>query len=102
MGQRLEFENLFIEHGYTNFKWIDPKKIVVSQWVRMKCMFGCKEYSKNACCPPNAPSVPECDKFFREYEDIAVFHFEKAVEKPEDRHEWTKKINSELLKLEKK
>jgi predicted metal-binding protein len=100
MNPRLEIENLFVEHGYTDFKWIDPRKIVVSQWVRMKCMFGCNEYGKNACCPPNVPSVPECEKFFHEYQDIAVFHFEKAVEKPEDRHEWTSEINSELLKLE--
>ena len=100
MNSRIEFENLFKEDGYTDFKWIDPKKIVVSQWVRMKCLFGCNEYGRNACCPPNVPSVPECEQFFREYRDIAVFHFEKSVEKPEDRHPWTRKINSELLKLE--
>jgi len=38
-----KLENIFQEHGYFNFKWIDPKKIIVSQWVRMKCTFGCNE-----------------------------------------------------------
>jgi predicted metal-binding protein len=100
MESRESFENLFKENGYTDFKWIKSDQIVVSQWVRMKCMFGCNEYGKNACCPPNVPSVPECDRFFREYRDISVFHFEKTVEKPEDRFDWTRKVDSELLKLE--
>jgi predicted metal-binding protein len=29
-----------------------------------------------------------------------MFHFAGAVEKPEDRHAWTRKINGKLLKLE--
>ena len=36
--KREELEALFHKRGYTNFKWIEPEKIVVSQWVRMKCM----------------------------------------------------------------
>lgn len=100
MKSRDQFENLFKENGYEDFKWIKSQQIVVSQWVRMKCMFGCNEYGKNACCPPNVPSIPECERFFREYRDIAVFHFEKTVDKPEDRHAWTREVNSKLLELE--
>jgi hypothetical protein len=33
-------EDLSHKHGYTDYKWIDPEDIVVSQWVRMKCSFG--------------------------------------------------------------
>jgi len=100
MDDRKELEALFEKHGYTDFKWINPKEIVVSQWVRMKCTFGCGEYGQNATCPPNTPSVKECRRFFDEYSAGVVFHFEKAVDKPEDRHVWSKGINQELLKLE--
>ena len=93
-------EELFKKHGFTDFKWIDPKKIVVSQWVRMKCIFGCGDYSKNASCPPNVPTVYECERFFSEYNDAFVFHFQKRVDRPEDRNVWSKKVNSDLLKLE--
>jgi predicted metal-binding protein len=93
-------EHLFNKHGFSDFKWMNPKNIIVSQWVRMKCMFGCRDYGKNAACPPNVPSVIECEKFFNEYSEAVVFHFQKQVEKPEDRHAWTKKVNSALLKLE--
>ena len=93
-------EALFHEHRFADFRWIEPKDIVVAQWVRMKCRFGCDEYGKNACCPPNTPSIEECERFFREYRTAAIFHFAKAVDKPEDRHAWTRGINTALLKLE--
>jgi len=99
MSDRTLLERLFEKHQFTDFRWIDPRKIVVSRWVRMKCMFGCPGYG-NACCPPNTPSVDECKKFFEEYTEFVVFHFQKKVEKPEDRYEWTKEINARLLKLE--
>ena len=100
MSSRKQLEELFFKHGFTDFKWIDPQNIVISQWVRMKCMFGCKEYGKNACCPPNTLPVQECRSFFREYSQSVVFHFEKKFKKPEQRHEWTKGINDKLLSLE--
>ena len=100
MVDRKNLEEKFSEYNFTDFKWIDPKKIVTSNWVRMKCIFGCKEYGKTAACPPNLPSVSECAQFFQEYREAVIFHFEKRVDKPEDRHVWSKKVNSDLLKLE--
>lgn len=100
MEKRKELESLFRKHGYADFKWIDPKDFVVSQWVRMKCTFGCNEYGQNASCPPNVPSVSECQQFFNEYTTAAVFHFERTVEKPEDRHDWSREVSLGLLDLE--
>ncbi len=97
---REELDILFEAHDYHDYKWIDPQKIIVSQWVRMKCMFGCKEYGHAACCPPNVPAVTECERFFREYSSAVIFHFAKKVDKPEDRHAWTREVNKKLLKLE--
>jgi predicted metal-binding protein len=91
---------IFREKGYTDYKWIDPQKIVVSQWVRMKCQFGCGEYGRCGACPPNTPSVTECEQFFAEYSNAIILHFEGAMKKPEERHAWSRKINAKLLKLE--
>jgi predicted metal-binding protein len=99
-GAREKLEALFRTHGYSDFKWIDPKDVVVAQWVRMKCTFGCDEYGKNCCCPPNTPSVPECERFFREYGGGVIFHFAKKVAQPQDRHKWTREVNMKLSKLE--
>ena len=98
--QKQNLENLFKTHKFLDFKWIDPAEIIVSQWVRMKCMYGCNEYGKTAVCPPFGPTVDESRKFFDEYQEGIVFHFEKQVKKPEDRFAWTKEINQRLLNLE--
>jgi predicted metal-binding protein len=100
MATRAQLEALFHRHGYADFKWIEPHNMVVAQWVRMKCVFGCAEYGRNAACPPNVPSVSECRQFFNEYGSGVIFHFEKRVERPEDRHAWTKEVNQGLVGLE--
>ncbi|UCG53345.1 MAG: DUF2284 domain-containing protein [Candidatus Latescibacterota bacterium] len=100
MIERTQLEAIFDQRGCRDFKWIDPDAIVLGQWVRMKCMFGCKDFGKTATCPPNTPSVDECQRLFTEYQQIAIFHFPIAVEDPDDRHAYTRKINGRLLKLE--
>ena len=100
MKDRQELTALFHKHGYTDFQWVEPKEVVVSQWVRTKCMFGCGNYGHNASCPPNVPSIAEVRQLFAEYSTMAIFHFSHAVDKPEDRHAWTRGINQELLTLE--
>jgi len=93
-------DDVLYAHGYTDYKWIDPKWIIVAQWVRMKCMFGCGEYGRGGACPPNTPSVAECNQFFSEYANALILHFEGQMDKPEDRHAWSAKINAKLVKLE--
>jgi len=100
MDNQAKLEALLAKQGYADFKWMNPRDIVVGQWVRMKCMYGCAEYGRTASCPPNVPSVQECRQFFDEYKTGLILHFEKQVDKPEDRHSWSRKVNQKLLKLE--
>jgi len=98
--KRKNLDAIIQEKGYTDYKWVDPQKFVVSQWVRMKCKFGCGEYGRGGACPPQTPSVAECSQFFNEYSDAVILHFEGIMDKPEDRHNWSRKINAKLVKLE--
>jgi predicted metal-binding protein len=100
MKDRKALERLFREQGVGDFKWLDPKKIVVSHWVRMKCAFGCSNYGQGACCPPNAPSVEECVEFLSEYREAVIIHFPKRLGDLRKRRAWTKGVNAGLLKLE--
>jgi len=36
---------------------LDPGLIVVAEWVRAKCLFGCDEPGVYRTCPPNLPEV---------------------------------------------
>lgn len=99
--RQARLEQVFQKHGFEDFRWIDPGAIVVSQWVRMKCRFGCDEYGRNASCPPNVPSVEECGAFIREYGTAVLFHFQKSVRSGEELKRWVKALHAHLLKMEK-
>jgi predicted metal-binding protein len=44
--------------GAKQAKIISSKSVVVAEWVRMKCKFGCSGYGQSLTCPPYSP-VPE-------------------------------------------
>ncbi len=100
MKNRQDLESVFEKYEVTDFKWINPKDIVTAQWVRFKCMFGCKNYGRHACCPPNVPSVSECRQLFDEFEIGVIIHFDIAIEDPDDRHFWINETNQTLVFLE--
>ncbi len=93
-------ERLFNSHGFDDFKLISARNIVVAQWVRFRCLFGCPNYGKSGTCPPNVPSIDECRQMVSEYDHAAIFHFERQVEKPKDRKPWSKDLISRLVKME--
>jgi len=99
-ADRQNLEGLFREHGFDDFHWLPAADIVVAQWVHMKCQYGCPEYGTNVACPPNNPSVAECERFFREYTDAALFHFVKAAPDEDERKRWSRPLNAKLLALE--
>ena len=93
-------EKLFRDHDFSDFRWIDGKDIVVAQWVRLRCSFGCPNYGKRGTCPPYVPSIDECRQLISEYNYAAVFHFEKALEVIADYKPWSKEMTLRLMKLE--
>lgn len=38
--KKATLDSTFHTQEYPDYQWIDPKQIVVEQWVRMKCMFA--------------------------------------------------------------
>ena len=100
MEGKENLEKLFRDRGFGDFKWINARGIVVAQWTRFRCLFGCPNYGKKGTCPPNVPTVDECRKMIGEYSQAAVFHFEKRLEKPADGKSWSKDVITELVALE--
>jgi len=94
-----KIESALINHGFTDYKWIDPKEIVVAQWVRVKCMFGCGDYGLGAC-PPNTPSINDCDRFFKEYETGLIIRLTKYADKNAYPSEWPREMTNKLLDIE--
>jgi len=49
---------------------VSPDDVVVSEWVRWKCMFGCKGYGKHLSCPPYVPGPEDTRKMLKEYKKL--------------------------------
>ena len=71
-----KLDQIITAAGFPDFRWTDGSKIAVAQWVRLKCIYACDNFGRAANCPPNVPTVAECERFFSEYERIAVIHLE--------------------------
>ena len=77
-------------------KRISTEEIVVSQWVRFKCRYGCKGYGKHFDCPPYAPAPSETQQMVREYSTALLLRFDGVPgheafgpeDIPEDFHPW--------------
>ncbi len=99
-NDRKGVDSLLTAHGVDDFAWVDPRGIITAQWVRMKCMYGCSSYGRKACCPPNTPTVAECEQFLKEYRDAVLFRIVVQFKKTEDRLAWNRQTNARLSKLE--
>lgn len=62
-------------------------EIVVAEWVRMKCRFGCKGYGKHLSCPPYTPSPEEMRKVLSGYRTAMLVRFDGDPAHPEIRPE---------------
>ena len=59
--------NKAIESGAEKAKVIDTDTIVVEEWVRWKCKYGCPFYAKDAFHPPCAPDAESTGRVIKEY-----------------------------------
>lgn len=99
MKERQSIEALLTDKDLSDYRWIDPRAIAVAQWVRVKCMFSCADYGLG-CCPPNTPSVPECERFFNEYVSGLLIRFQNYADKNDYPSDWSKEMTKKLLELE--
>lgn len=51
---------------------ISPHDVVVAEWVRAKCQYGCLNYGKNLSCPPFAQDPAATERMLAGY-DTAIW-----------------------------
>jgi len=59
--------NLALTIGAVEAKLIRAKDVVVQDWVRLKCQYGCHGYGKSLTCPPHSPSPEQTRKILTGY-----------------------------------
>jgi predicted metal-binding protein len=55
------------KHGIDEILLISTESICVSDWVQLKCKYGCKKFAKSWCCPPETPSPDKVRALLTEY-----------------------------------
>ena len=56
------------EYGLTAIFPFSIDKIVVAEWVRLKCHYGCSRFDSNWTCPPATPKTDKIREILSEYE----------------------------------
>lgn len=78
-----------LEKGASSVKIIKAEDIIVENWVRQKCQYGCGGYARYFSCPPYSPTPEETKRRLQEYSFAMLVEFSrlKAKERQPDVHE---------------
>nr|MDO8099417.1 DUF2284 domain-containing protein [Candidatus Njordarchaeota archaeon] len=63
--------------GAADARLIEPTNVVVSEWVRLKCQYGCPSFGKRLTCPPFTPTIDEVKRTLSEYSRILIVKFDQ-------------------------
>jgi predicted metal-binding protein len=61
------FAKFAVKMGAVDAKVIDAKDVIVQDWVRLKCQYGCGHYGKSLTCPPNSPPPDQMRRVLKGY-----------------------------------
>ncbi|WGI16881.1 DUF2284 domain-containing protein [Methanonatronarchaeum sp. AMET-Sl] len=65
----------FLDEVHGDYCVFDAGLIVVEDWVRLRCRYGCSSYGKFYSCPPYTPSVDETRELVGEFDWAVMFFF---------------------------
>jgi len=78
--KREQLEQLFRKRGYIDFKWIEPEEIIISQWVRMKCMSAVETTAEKPPAPQMSLYFLNTRIFFENTAMLLSFTSKKSME----------------------
>jgi predicted metal-binding protein len=86
--------------GCDRSRVIDPANVVVAQWVRMKCVYGCDEPGVYKTCPPDgAPALDDTRRLLMEF-DRAILLGVGPIRGDRRSDEESRRLNDAALALE--
>jgi predicted metal-binding protein len=72
-SRRVTLCKLAAVSGMIDPQMIMVKDIVLGEWVRWKCKYGCPDYGMWLTCPPYSPTPTETRALLREYKRALLF-----------------------------
>jgi predicted metal-binding protein len=84
--------------GMTKAKIINTDNIVVKNWVRIKCQYGCGGYGRRLTCPPYSPTPEYTQKMVGEYSKALLMQIEDIS--PKKQMKMNRKLENIVAELE--
>jgi predicted metal-binding protein len=98
MSELDEYEQKALSMGITKAKIIDTKTVVVANWVRLKCQYGCGGYARRLTCPPYSPTPDFTKKMLSEYSRALLMQIENIA--PREEKKMSRKLRNVVADLE--
>jgi predicted metal-binding protein len=73
-----------VELGADAAQVIRPDQVVVADWVRLKCQYGCGGYGMCLTCPPHSPTPEVTRQVLRHYRQALLLRVEGKGWEEED------------------
>jgi predicted metal-binding protein len=86
---------------HEDLKLIPTEIIVVSDWVRLKCRYGCENFGKRLGCPPFTPTPDETRSVISEYRHAVLARFEAKPDSKASTKRGGKAISNSAIKMQK-
>ncbi|MEM2051084.1 MAG: DUF2284 domain-containing protein [Thermoproteota archaeon] len=74
-----ELCEMAVKLGAAEAKVIKASDVVVRDWVRLKCQYGCGGYGKRLTCPPYSPSPEQTRRILSGYSSAILLRFEPEL-----------------------
>ena len=97
MGMR-KYVDRALSLGITKAKIIDARNIVVANWVRLKCQYGCGGYGKRLTCPPYSPMPDYTKEMIKEFSKALLMQIVDIP--PEKEMRMSRKLKKIVAELE--
>jgi len=89
-----------IDLGADAAQIIRPDQVVVAEWVRLKCQYGCGEYGMRLTCPPYSPTPEVTRQVLRHYRQALLLRVEGAGGGEEEENRQRRRVGQAVADLE--
>ena len=88
-----------LQNIHKDLKLISTDLVVVSEWVRFKCRYGCPAFGQKLSCPPFSPTPEETRRLLAEYKTAVLVHSQTSPDPgftPEQHRQHIKECRTKL------
>jgi predicted metal-binding protein len=86
---------------HEDLRLIPVEMIVVSDWVRLKCRYGCDNYGNHLGCPPFSPTPSETRAVLSAYRNAVLVRFEAKPDPKATVKHAGRALSSSVVKMQK-